>query len=39
MARSSKNYEPTVESYEPPSCSYFHTNTAEVYGNVSAKSR
>lgn len=39
LARSSKNNEPTTESHEPPSRSYFHTNTAKVYGNVSAKSR
>lgn len=39
MARSSKNYEPTTESHEPPSRSYFHASTTEVYGNVSAKSR
>lgn len=38
MARSSKSYEPTTESHEPPSCSYFHTSTTEVHGNVSAKS-
>lgn len=38
MARSSKNYESTVEPHEPPSCSYFHTSATAVYGNVSAKS-
>ncbi|KAK4830357.1 hypothetical protein QYF61_010134 [Mycteria americana] len=32
MARSSKSYEPTATSQEPPSCSYFHTSTTEVYG-------
>lgn len=38
MARPSKDHEPDTESYEPSSCSNFHTSATEINGNVPAKS-